>query len=113
MKRQIRLIATGRRSGTPREVTLYAFDDGENLVIVGSRGGSAKDPAWAANLRDNPLATVRLGREERAVRAREVEGADRDRLWELVVEEFPTYSHYQRKTKRVIPLFALEPIGEG
>ena len=113
MKRQIRLIATGRRSGTPREVTLYAFDDGENLVIVGSRGGSAKDPAWAANLRDNPLATVRLGREERAVRAREVEGADRDRLWELVVGDFPTYSHYQRKTKRVIPLFALEPIGEG
>ncbi len=53
MKRQITLIATGRRSGTPREVTLYAFDDGENLVIVGSRGGSAKDPAWAANLRDN------------------------------------------------------------
>ena len=108
MKKQVRLIATGRRSGRPREVTLYAFDDGEKLVIVGSRGGSAKDPAWAANLRDNPLATVRIGREDREVRAREVEGSERDRLWALVIKEFPMYSHYQRKTKRVIPLFALE-----
>jgi len=109
MKRQITLIATGRRSGSPRAVTLYAFDDGQNLVIVGSRGGSAKDPAWAANLRDHPLATVRIGREDREVRAREVEGAERDRLWELVIREFPMYSYYERKTKRLIPLFALEP----
>lgn len=108
--RHIRLIATGRRSGKSREVTLYAFDEAENLVIVGSRGGSAKGPAWAANLRDNPVATVRLEREAREVRAREVEGAERDRLWELVIKEFPTYSYYQRKTKRVIPLFALEPV---
>jgi deazaflavin-dependent oxidoreductase (nitroreductase family) len=110
VKRQITLIATGRRSGTPRAVTLYAFDDGENLVIVGSRGGSAKDPAWAANLRDNALATVRIGREDRIVRARQVDGLERDRLWELVVKDFPMYSYYERKTKRVIPLFTLEPI---
>ena len=109
MKRQITLIATGRRSRTPRAVTLYAFDDGENLVIVGSRGGSAKDPAWAANLRDEPLATVRIGREDRVVRAREVEGPERGRLWQLVIKDFPMYTYYEGKTKRVIPLFALEP----
>lgn len=111
MKRQIRLIATGRRSGTAREVTLYAFDDGDRLVIVGSRGGSAKDPAWAANLRAEPVARVRLGSEVREVRAREVDGPERDRLWELVVKDFPMYSYYERKTKRLIPLFTLEPIG--
>lgn len=112
MKRQITLIATGRRSGTPRAVTLYAFDDGEDLVIVGSRGGSARDPAWANNLRDDPLATVRIGREDRRVRAREVEGGERDRLWDLVIKDFPMYTHYERKTKRLIPLFTLEPIGD-
>jgi deazaflavin-dependent oxidoreductase (nitroreductase family) len=110
VKRQVNLIATGRRSGSPREVKLYAFDDGENLLIVGSRGGSARDPAWAANLRENPLATVRIGREDREVRAREVEGTERDRLWELVIKDFPMYMYYERKTKRVIPLFALEPV---
>ena len=112
MKRQISFTTIGRRSGQPRTVTLYAFDDGENLVIVGSRGGSAKDPAWAQNIRDDPLATVRIGGKDREVRAREVEGAERDRLWQLVIKDFPTYSYYESKTKRLIPLFALEPIGE-
>jgi len=112
MKRQVTLTTTGRRSGTPREVTLYAFDDGANLVIVGSRGGSAKDPAWATNLRDDPLATLRILGEDREVRAREVGGPERDRLWELVIKDFPMYSYYERKTKRLIPLFTLEPIGE-
>lgn len=108
MKRQVRVTTTGRRSGAARAVTLYAFDDGERLVIVGSRGGAAKDPAWAANLRSEPNATVKVGREERAVRATEVQGAERDRLWQLVCADFPLYASYQRRTKRRIPLFALE-----
>ena len=28
-----------------------------------------------------------------------------------MIEDFPMYAYYERKTKRVIPLFALEPIG--
>lgn len=105
------LTATGRRSGTPREVTLYGFPDGERLVIVGSRGGSPIDPRWVENLRAEPQATIKRGREITAVHAREVEvGEERDRLWQLVVEAFPTYEHYQRKTKRLIPIFVLDPV---
>jgi deazaflavin-dependent oxidoreductase (nitroreductase family) len=110
VKRQVSLTTTGHRSSRPREVTLYAFDDGDRLVIVGSRGGSANDPAWAANLRAEPLAHVRLGSQVREVRAREVDGQERDRLWALVSLEFPMYATYQRKTKRRIPLFALDPV---
>ena len=113
LKRQVRVTTTGRRSGDARAVTLYAFDDGERLVIVGSRGGAARDPAWAANLRDEPNAMVKVGREERAVRATEVNGPERDRLWELVCADFPLYATYQRRTKRVIPLFVLEPVGDA
>jgi len=113
VKRQVRVTTTGRRSGDARAVTLYAFDDGERLVIVGSRGGAAKDPAWAANLRDEPNATVKVGREERAVHATEVDGPERDRLWELVCADFPLYATYQRRTKRTIPLFVLEPVGSS
>jgi deazaflavin-dependent oxidoreductase (nitroreductase family) len=108
MKRQVRVTTTGRRSGEARAVTLYAFDDGERLVVVGSRGGAARDPAWAANLRDDPLATVKVGRAEQVMRAIEVDGPERDRLWELVCADFPLYATYQRRTKRRIPLFALE-----
>ena len=109
MRRQVRVTTTGRRSGEARAVTLYAFDDGARLVIVGSRGGAARDPAWAANLREHPRATVKVGRDEWAVRATEVDGPERDRLWELVCADFPLYATYQRRTKRRIPLFALEP----
>jgi deazaflavin-dependent oxidoreductase (nitroreductase family) len=113
MRRQVRVTTTGRRSGDARAVTLYAFEVGERLVIVGSRGGASRDPAWAVNLRHDPHAMVKVGRDERAVDAREVNGSERDRLWELVCGEFPLYATYQRRTKRTIPLFALEPVAEG
>jgi deazaflavin-dependent oxidoreductase (nitroreductase family) len=108
MKQTIELTTTGRRTGRPREVTLYAFPDDDRLVIVGSRGGSARDPAWAANLRADPSATVRTGTESWPVRAREVSGEERERLWDLVRAAFPLYTTYQRRTKRTIPLFTLE-----
>lgn len=107
------LTATGRRSGQPREVELYAFPDGERLVIVGSRGGSPIDPRWAENLRAEPRATIRRGRVVTSVRAREVEsGEERERLWRLACEAFPTYAHYQSKTKRTIPIFVLDTVDE-
>ena len=83
-------------------------------MIVGSRGGAARDPAWAINLRSEPRARVRIGKTERDVEAREVNsGRERERLWALVTEAFPMYATYQRRTKRLIPIFVLEPIEEG
>jgi deazaflavin-dependent oxidoreductase (nitroreductase family) len=111
MKLNVKLTTTGRRTGKPREVPLYAFEDGDRLVIVGSRGGAAMDPDWAGNLRAEPRAKIRNGRDERDVRAHVVAGLERDRLWTLVTGAFPLYATYQRKTKRVIPLFVLEPVG--
>ena len=105
---RITLTTTGRRSGKPRPVTIYAWEDGDDLVVVGSWGGARNDPSWVANLRAEPRATVRHGKNEYAVRAREVRGRTRDRLWRLVVDRFPLYERYQRRTERVIPLFVLE-----
>jgi deazaflavin-dependent oxidoreductase (nitroreductase family) len=108
---RVTLTTTGRRSGKARPVTLYAFADADRLVVVGSRGGAARDPNWVVNLRADPRATIRRGREDVAVRAHEVSGPDRERLWGLVTSEFPLYETYQRRTKRRIPLFVLEPVG--
>jgi deazaflavin-dependent oxidoreductase (nitroreductase family) len=106
---QVRLTTHGRKTGRSRTVTLYAFETPDGaLIITGSRGGSARDPRWALNLREHPRATVKVGREERDVTAREVSRAERRRLWTLVTREFPLYETYQRRTKRVIPLFVLE-----
>lgn len=109
-KLNVKLITKGRRSGEPRRVTLYAFEDGDRMVVVGSVGGAANDPAWVDNLRAEPRATLRNGHDVREVRAVEVDGPDRDRLWTLVTEAFPLYVTYQRRTERVIPLFVLETV---
>ena len=107
---RVDLTATGRKTGKTRTLPLYGFDAGDGaIVIVGSRGGSAKDPEWANNLRADPRATVMVGSEERQVVAREVSGSERDRLWAIAAEAFPLYETYKRKTKRQIPLFLLEP----
>jgi deazaflavin-dependent oxidoreductase (nitroreductase family) len=109
---QIRLATTGARSGERRSATLYAWEDAEMLVIVGSRGGSARHPAWVHNLRAHPRASVTAGKRMWEVEAAEVpEGAERDRLWGLVVGRFPLYAAYQRRTRRLIPLFVLMPVG--
>jgi deazaflavin-dependent oxidoreductase (nitroreductase family) len=110
----INLTTTGRRSGEARTATLYAFPDAAGLVIVGSLGGAPRHPAWVHNLRAQPRAIVRRGRTEEAVVAREVvENGERDRFWRLVTDAFPLYAVYQRRTERTIPLFVLEPAGEG
>ena len=109
MRVTVHLITRGRRTGQPREVELYAFSYADSWVVVGSRGGSPIDPRWAENLRAEPRAVVRLGGELRPVRAREVQGLERDRLWAMVCEDFATYRHYESKTKRLIPIFVLDP----
>jgi len=113
VKLSAKLTTTGRRTGQPREVSLYAFEDGDRLVVVGSRGGAAKDPDWVGNLRAQPRATIRIGRDTREVLAQEIARPERDRLWALVTGAFPLYASYQRKTERIIPLFVLATVGSA
>lgn len=107
---QILLTGTGARTGVRRPVTLYAWEDGDDLVIVGSRGGAVRNPAWVHNLRAHPDASVTAGTRTWDVSAREVaDGPERDRLWAMVVERFHLYAAYQQRTSRRIPLFVLAP----
>ena len=101
----------GARSGTPRTTPLTYLRDGENLVLVASKGGHPKNPAWYHNLRANPDTMVQVGAQRRAVRARVATPAERRRLWPKVVELYGGYRDYQERTKREIPLVILEPDG--
>ncbi len=101
---------SGRKTGKVRQVPLYAFADGPRMIVVGSRAGDDRDPAWVGNLRANPAATLRVGREVRPVRAREAEGAERDRLWALAAAGYPGYELYRGRTSRRIPVIVLEPL---
>jgi deazaflavin-dependent oxidoreductase (nitroreductase family) len=103
------LTTTGRRSGEPRTTALWAYPDGQALVLVGSHGGGRRIPAWVLNLRVRPDATVQVRREVRRVRAREAAGDEYSRLWRMVVAAYPGYEVYLEWVHRVIPLVVLEP----
>ena len=104
----ILLTTTGRRSSRPRTTALWAYPDGDALVVVGSNGGSHHTPGWVFNLRAQPLAEVVVGRERRAVRAHEAEGEQYRRIWQLVSAAYPGYEAYREWADRTIPLVVLE-----
>ena len=101
----------GAKSGVKRTSPLVYGVDGENLVLVASKGGYPRNPAWLHNLRANPDTRVQVGSEIRNVTARVPEGEERARLWKLMVGVYGGYAAYQRRTDREIPLVVLEPRG--
>lgn len=110
MPSMLLLEHVGAKSGVKRIAPLLYVADGEDLVIVASKGGFPKHPAWFHNLRANPDTTVQVGREKRAVRARVATDEERPRLWAKAVASYKGYEEYQARSKgRTIPLVVLEP----
>ena len=103
------LTTTGRKSGQPRETALYTFPDRENYIVVASNVGEDKHPGWYLNLCENPEASILIDGRTLSVRAREAEGAERERLWGMVTSQDANYSEYQTWTARKIPVIVLEP----
>ena len=78
-------------------------------MLVASKGGNPRNPAWFHNLRAHPDVTVQVGSKRRAVRARVATPEERERLWPKVVDLYGGYDGYQRRPEREIPLVFLEP----
>jgi deazaflavin-dependent oxidoreductase (nitroreductase family) len=102
--------SVGRKSGKRRTHPLIARPDGENLVVVASKGGIDRHPAWYLNLKANPETDVWWEGRKRRMRARDATDAERERLWPLMCEIYRPYESYQRRTDRQIPLVVLEPL---
>ena len=100
----------GRKTGAIRKTPLMRVADGDNYVLVASRGGAPTHPVWYYNLQADPNVEIRDGVDVHSMKVREVEdSAERQRLWDIAVEAFPPYQEYQCKTDRVIPVFLAEP----
>jgi len=104
------LTTTGARTGEPRTVIVTFTRDGDAYVVAGSKSGAPSDPYWFRNLRSNPLVRVEADRDAFEARATEVEGADREQLWERHVAERPEFADYPEKAGRVIPMARLTRI---
>jgi F420H(2)-dependent quinone reductase len=99
----------GAKSGTVRTTPLTYLRDGDDFVLVASKGGHPRNPAWYHNLRAHPDTTVQVGSSRRAVHARVATATERKRLWPKVVALYGGYATYQERTDREIPLVVLEP----
>ena len=104
------LTTTGAKSGQPRLAPVVYSRDGEQYVIVASKGGAPTHPAWYLNLLANPVVTVEVGGETFELRATATEGAERDRLYEQHAAHSPSFAEYQRRTTRIIPVVVLERV---
>jgi deazaflavin-dependent oxidoreductase (nitroreductase family) len=99
----------GAKSARKRTSPLAYAVDGENLILIASKGGYPRNPAWFHNLLANPDTTVQVGSRRRDVRARVADPQERKRLWPMVVSVYGGYEDYRRRTDREIPLVILEP----
>lgn len=99
----------GRKSGDTMKVPVMRVEHDGVYAAVASKGGAPKHPSWYFNLTADPDITLQDGERTWDVRAREIDGAERDEWWPRCVEAFPPYAEYQTKTDRKIPVLLLEP----
>ena len=100
----------GNKTGAIRKTPLMRVKDGDNYVLVGSKGGAPQHPVWVHNLRADQNVEIQDETETYTMRVREVrDDAERARLWDISVEAFPPYAEYQERTTRKIPVFLAEP----
>lgn len=107
-ERTLLLTTTGARSGRERTVPLAYLADGDRVLIFGSRAGADKQPDWYWNLLKNAVVTVEIGTEKYQATAMPLEGEERDRRFARQKEAMPVFAEYETRTKRVIPVIALE-----
>ena len=102
------LDVVGRSSGEPRPVMLMLIRRGDDLLVCGSNGGNPVAPNWYRNLMAAGEAHVEVGGDRWAVTAREVDGAEREECWKLLVDGYPDFASYQELTDRRLPVAVLE-----
>ena len=100
----------GAKSGIERTAPLVCSRDGDNVVIIASKGGAAAHPHWYLNMLVNPEVTVALPGETFRARARVAEGDERARLYRAQADMMPNFDEYAAKTTREIPVVVLERI---
>ena len=100
------VTSQGIKTGAIRKTPLMKVVDGDNYVLVASRGGAPTHPLWYYNLRANPNVEIRDGANVYSIRVSEVnDPREKKRLWRRAVEAYPPYQDYQEGTTRSIPVF--------
>jgi len=105
----ILLTTKGRKSGKDVTLPLLYGKDGDNILIVGTKGGAPQHPGWYLNLNANPEVTVQCASDRfQALASTVTDTKERERLWKIMLEVYPPIESYQAATDRLIPVVTLK-----
>ena len=106
------LTARGAKSGKPRAAPLLYMLDGDRIVLIASNAGNLRHPSWYHNVKAHPDVDVKAKGRSGRYRAREAEGEERERMWEIANDFYRGYDVYQERAgARRIPVIVLEREG--
>ncbi|MFB4299148.1 nitroreductase family deazaflavin-dependent oxidoreductase [Actinomadura sp. NTSP31] len=101
------LTTRGARTGRIRKTPLLKIRHQDAYLVVASYGGADVHPAWYHNLVADPSARIQDGAAVLRLRAREITGAEKARLWEVADAAWPDFPAYRAATRREIPVLLL------
>jgi deazaflavin-dependent oxidoreductase (nitroreductase family) len=104
------VTTTGVKSGQPRTVALLYMRDGNDIVIVASKGGMSANPQWYGNLVADPKVTIEVDGTTIPMIARTASPEEKTRLWPKLVEVYKGFVEYQARTERDIPVVICSPV---
>ena len=104
------MTTIGHKSGEPRQHPIIFSRDGNNFVVIASKGGSPEHPLWYLNLSKNPRVTLQIKGRKFEVIARTAKSPERERLWKEAAKAWQNYDVYVTRTSREIPVVVLEPV---
>lgn len=102
------LSTTGRTTGETRKHALIFGRDGDDVVVVASKGGAPDHPQWYKNLVADPKVWVQIKGERCEGIARTADPEEKARLWPTMTALWPPYDDYEARTERDIPVVVIE-----
>ena len=104
------ITSIGAKSKQPRTLVLYGFSEDEEIALIASNFGQARNPSWYYNLKANPKCQVEWKGSSREYIAREAAGGEYEKYWNKAVSYYKGYALYKiRASHRHIPVMILVP----
>jgi deazaflavin-dependent oxidoreductase (nitroreductase family) len=103
------LTTIGRKSGQPRTKPVLYLRNGDDVIVVASKGGMSRHPVWYLNVEANPNVEIEIGTEKTSMKARRATEEEKAALWPRLVEMYRDFDDYQARTERNIPVVVLSP----
>jgi len=99
---------TGAKSGRELCSPLVYSTNGDDPIVIASKGGAPIHPNWYHNLVANPGCTVEIGTDKFEATAVLTSGDERKRLFDAQAEQMPRFAEYETNAApREIPVFRL------